>query len=134
MPANTERSEDGLPVLLPAGVLWDAVRTPVDLGMPVLRRLLADAKDAQLVGPVLLDDGAGCLYWFVSPGASDSYPLEAQLLGDGWWIAAPDVACGSSYRAAWAHLPAHPIVSGAAWLAAALGDQGNEGQLFGSAA
>lgn len=131
MPANTELSKDGRPALLPAGVLWDAVRTPVALGMPVLERLLADTADAEQLGPVLLDDGAACLYWLVSPGSSDAYPDEAHLMGAGWWIAAPDELSQGTYRAAWVHLPEHPIVTGPAWLAAALGDQG---QMFGAAA
>lgn len=131
VPAGSTFSKGGRTRLLPAGGMWDAVRTSESLGMPVLERLLADPDDAALLGPVLWDGCRQLLYWLVSPGSSDSYPETARLLGAGSWIAAPLTAGDSTADACWVHLPDHPIVTGPAWLASALGDQG---ALFGAAA
>lgn len=116
-----DASETGL-VLMPAGVLWDVVRTPIGLGFPVLGRLLADDHDSALVGPVLCDKANGWIYWLVSPGAGDSWPEDARLLSVGAWVVAPANAFLPTRSAAWLHLPDDPIVSGPAWLAAALND------------
>lgn len=116
-----DASETGL-VLMPAGILWDVVRTPLAIGSAVLGRLLADEHDSALVGPVLCDSSNGWLYWLVSPGADDTWPDDARLLGTGAWVVAPANACLPTQSAAWLHLPDDPIVSGPAWLAAALND------------
>jgi hypothetical protein len=105
--------------LWPVGRLWDALRTPVAVGMPVLDRLLADPDDAALLGPVLWDRVAGHLYWLLAPGASDTYPRTAVLLPAGSWLAAPPVV-GRSRRVVWLHLPDCPRLTGPVWLAAAL--------------
>lgn len=127
MPADSDLPQQGRPplprgdvVLMPAGQLWDAVRTPLALGLPVLRRLLADEDDAHLLGPVLVDQVRGWLYWFISPGASDDWPDGVRLLVAGSWLGAPPSAFEMTPDAEWLHLPDHPVVSGPAWLAAAL--------------
>lgn len=130
IPARAALSPDKRSLLLPAGDRWDAVRTPEDY-LPVYDRLAADLDDAAFLGPVLWDRRAGWLYWLVSPGSSDSYPERARLLNKGAWIGAPGPSGQSTPRAAWLHLPDHPILSSPAWLASALVDQG---QLFGTAA
>lgn len=109
-------------VLMPAGVLWDAVRTPLNLGMPVLGRLLAHEDDAELLGPVLADRMRGWLYWLISPGCTDDWPDWARLLGADSWLGAPTTAFAPTPDATWLHLPDQRIVSGPAWLAAALWD------------
>lgn len=122
-PAQTA-GDPTLPVMLmPAGILWDAVRTPLALGMPVLERLLADPDDAPQVGPVLYDGERGLLYWLVQAGATDTYPEPARLLAAGWWIVTPALMYDRSRTARWIHLPCERVLTGPAWLAAALGDQ-----------
>ena len=117
--------------LLPAGPLWDAVRTPVTLGLPVVERLREHPADWAQLGPVLWDDRRDWLYWLVSPGHSDTYPEQARLLGAGSLIGAPLYAGQRLADAGWLHLPEQRIVSGPAWLAAALGEQAS---ILGSAA
>jgi hypothetical protein len=129
-PAGAVPARGGRVLLLPCGVLFDAVRTPVALGMPVLNRLLAESDDAELLGPVLWDGYRDLLYWLVSPGATDDYPDEAKLLGVGAWVAAPLPFGRATKDAAWLHLPEQRIVTGPAWLSAALNDHG----MFGVAA
>lgn len=122
LPAEGELPPDRRTVLLACGTLFDAVRTPVLLGMPVLERLLADPTDADQLGPVLWDQRGGLLYWLVSPGATDDYPDGARLLGAGAWISVPPPYGHASKDAAWLHLPEQRIVTGPAWLSAALND------------
>jgi len=133
--ANWLMPTEGLPldrrtVLLPCGILFDAVRTPDVLGMPVLDRLLAEPADADVLGPVLWDQRGGLLYWLVSPGATDDYPDGARLLRRGAWISVPPPYGEATRDAAWLHLPEQRIVTGPAWLSAALNDHG----IFGVAA
>lgn len=116
-----DASETGL-ILMPAGVLWDVVRTPLGIGSAVLGRLLADEHDSALVGPVLCDSTNSWIYWLVSPGADDVWPDSARFLGAGGWVVAPAHTFLPTRSACWLHLPDDPIVSGAAWLAAALND------------
>ncbi len=106
-------------VLLAAGVTWDAVRTPLGY-QPVFERLMANGHDRALLGPVLADTARGCLYWFIAPGATNDWPDEVLLLGAGSWLVAPRSVYDITPDARWLHLPDHPIVSGPAWLAAAL--------------
>jgi hypothetical protein len=120
VPAGTSRRATGQLVLLRAGVLWDAVRTPIDVGLPVLYRLVADPDDRALLGPVLADRQRGWLYWLVSPGASDDWPDDVRLLRTESWLAAPRFAFSITPHAAWVHLPGQHVVSGPAWLAAVL--------------
>lgn len=123
--ANWLLPAEGVPlhrrtVLLPCGTLFDAVRTPDSLGMPVLDRLLAEPDDADQLGPVLWDQRGGLLYWLVSPGATDDYPDGARLLGPGAWISVPPPYGEATRDAKWLHLPEQRIVTGPAWLASAL--------------
>lgn len=120
LPLEDELPADRSTVLLACGTLFDAVRTPSILGMPVLNRLLATTDDADLLGPVLWDQRGALLYWLVSPGASDNYPDGARLLSTGSWISAPAPYGHATRDAAWLHLPEQHIVSGPAWLSAAL--------------
>jgi hypothetical protein len=110
-------------LVLPVGELWDVVRTPTSLGEPVLRRLLGRPADADLLGPVLLDDRGGWMYWLISQGSTDDYPAPAVLLTGRSWIVAPLPLLHRAYRARWRYLPSQRIVSPAAWLAAALNNQ-----------
>ena len=129
-PLGATFAVDGRMVMLPVGEMWDVVKTPAPLAMPVLERLLADPEDAAQLGPVLFDARRELLYWLVSPGASDDYPPHATLLTAGAWIAAP-LPWGEPLRdACWLHLPQDPIVTGPAWLSAAFDGHG----LFGVAA
>lgn len=107
--------------LWPAGAGWDAVVTPLDLGGPVLDRLASCPDDRQLLGPVLVDDGSAVLYWLVAPGASDDYPDQARLLGQGSWVGVPVSVDATAVR--WAHLPDTEQLTPPAWLAVALWDQ-----------
>lgn len=129
-PLGATFAEDGRMVMLPVGAMWDVVKTPSPLAIPVLERLLADPDDTAVLGPVLLDARRELLYWLVSPNSTDSYPPHATLLRAGAWIAAPMPWSEPLDDAAWAYLPQYPIVTGPAWLAAALDDYG----LFGVAA
>jgi hypothetical protein len=122
-PSTEEPKSEDRTLALPAGVLWDAVRTPSSLGMPVLRRLLQRPADSALLGPVLLDDRGGWMYWLVSPGSSDDYPPQVALRTAGSWIIAPLPYLHRAYRARWVYLPKQRIVSPPAWLAAALNSQ-----------
>lgn len=121
LPADPEDPFDGGAVLLSCGgPLFNAVRTPDALGKPVLDRILANPADADQLGPVLWDERGGLLYWLVSPGHSDDYPDGAALLSAGTWISVPPPYGEATRDAAWIHLPKQRIVSGPAWLAAAL--------------
>nr|WP_134006478.1 hypothetical protein [Streptomyces sp. 846.5] len=110
-------------VLLPVGVRRDCLRTSAGLGMPVLERLLAEPADADQLGPVLWDHEQGVLYWLIQPGACDHYPAGVELLRAGTWIVAPDAGDIAVDRGCWLHLPDQHILSGPAWLAAALRSQ-----------
>lgn len=117
-PLDASRSGDTSMELWPVGTDWDVLRTPERLGQPVLKRLLADPQDAALVGPVLWDRGCGVLYWFLSPGATDCYPLEARLLARGTSLAVP--ISGRARTVHWLHLPDREHLTGPVWLASAL--------------
>ena len=106
--------------VLPAGMLWDAVRTPEEVALPVLGQLLADGGDRRRLGPVLLDNRSHQVHWLVSPGHSASYPAQCRLIGAGGWLAVPGPG-GALGRLAWLHLPEPGTLSAPAWLAAALG-------------
>lgn len=119
MPAGVAARTRHRMVLLPAGVTWDAVRTPLSY-RPVLERLVADDHDRALLGPVLADTARSYLYWFIAPGATGDWPDDALLLRTGSWLAAPRSVYDITPDARWMHLPDHPLVSGPVWLAAAL--------------
>lgn len=106
--------------LWPVGSEWDVLRTPEWLGRPVLERLLAEPQDADLVGPVLWDRSSPALYWFLAPGATDSYPLQARLLARGTSLVVPISASDWGARVHWLHLPDREQLTGPAWLASAL--------------
>lgn len=108
--------------LLACGVAWDALRTPEALALPVLHRLLADAEDRALLGPVLRDERSATVHWLISPGHSATWPDGCVLRGTGAWLAIPNPANPHS-KIAWLHMPADPIVTSPPWLAAALTDQ-----------
>lgn len=117
-PMRGERTQ-----LLPAGVLWDAVRTPISLGLPVLHRLKASPADAAQLGPVLRDHADGRLYWLIQPGTTGGWPEGVRVLTTGSWLVTPRSVFDQTCRVRWAHLPDQRIISGAAWLAAALTDR-----------
>lgn len=119
-PDSAQRMPGTGRVLLPTGLLWDCLRTPARLGVPVLNRLLADPADHALLGPVLWDDEADVLYWLVQRRHTDDYPAGVTLLRPGTWILAPDAGDVSIRQACWIHLPDGERLSGPAWLAAAL--------------
>lgn len=110
----------GIRWVLPAGHLWDAVRTPTALGRPVLDHLLDTWGDFTQLGPVLEDARGEWLYWLVSPGSSDTYPPGVRFLSTGAWISAPVFTEQAQGDAAWVHLPQEEILTGPAWLAAAI--------------
>jgi hypothetical protein len=109
-------------VTWPAGVLWDAVRTPYDLAQPALNYLLGNAYERRRLGPVLHDVAAGQFYWLVTRGHSAAYPPDCRLIGRGGWVSAPTVP-PPGFRLQWLHLPSTPRLSGPPWLAAALQHQ-----------
>ncbi len=109
-------------VLLEAGYGWDAVRTPEDLGIATAKRLLADARDRELLGPVLHSRRSHHLHWLIRPGSTTEYPDGCKHLGRGNWIAAPNVHALHPDTVRWLHLPDMGVLSSAAWLAAALHD------------
>lgn len=119
MPPGLQGGAEGT-VLAPAGQLWDAVSTSVEAGMPVLDRLLADPDDRLFVGPVVGDALRGVMHWLVAPGASADYPEGCALLAGGARVVLPESAGEGVPCATWLHLPTHRVLSGPAWLAAAL--------------
>lgn len=109
-------------MLLAAGHAWDAVRTPEELGLATVERLLADPADRKQLGPVLHSGRSGCLYWIIRPGSTAHYPDGCQLLGATCWIAAPGDRAVPPAAGYWLHLPAAGVLTPAAWLATALHD------------
>ncbi|MEU3314509.1 hypothetical protein ABZ743_17815 [Streptomyces sp. NPDC006662] len=96
-----ERSPLGV-ALLPAGVRWDLLITPGELGraaLGVLRRLPAPP------GPVLAAGRSGRLGFFVPPGTASGWlGTGVRGAGRGSWIAVPypGRATGGPH---WLHLP-----------------------------
>jgi hypothetical protein len=122
-PEGFTRCLDHPVVMWPAGVLWDAVRTPADLALPALTYLLHENQyERRRLGPVLHDTKAGQVHFLVSPGHSATYPPGCRLIGRGGWLSTPTDR-GPSNRFQWLHLPSTPRLSGPPWLAAALQHQ-----------
>ncbi len=109
-------------LLLASGYGWDAVRTPEELGLATVERLLADTHDRRQLGPVLHSGRSGCLYWIIRPGSTAHYPDGCQHLGLGTVIAAPGDRAVPPATGRWLHLPNPGVLTPAAWLAAALHD------------
>ena len=116
------RAPDSNVLLLAAGYDWDAARTPEQLGLATAGRLLADAHDRPLLGPVLHSRRSECLYWIVRNGSTAHYRSNCQLLGKGNWIAVPGIHALHPDTVRWLHLPEAGVLTPAAWLAAALHD------------
>ena len=109
-------------MLLAAGYGWDAVRTPEDLGLATAERLLADARDCGLLGPVLHSRRSHHVHWLIRAGSTADYPDGCQHLGVGSVIAAPGDHAVHPDTVRWLHLPDAGVLTPAAWLAAALHD------------
>lgn len=122
-PGAAENHAAWYTVLLPAGVLWDAVRTRRDTGLILLERILARPEDRDVCGPVICSEREDCLDWLISPGSSDSWPDDVELLSTGDWLRAPLTELTVSREASWAYLPSAERLSGPAWLATALWEQ-----------
>jgi hypothetical protein len=126
VPDSATVSPDRRIRMLPAGVLWDVLRTPEDLALPVLARLLADEDDRALLGPVLRDERARTVHWLVSrghtAGTAPVWPEGCALRGVGGWLAVPSPKNPHS-KLAWLHLPEPGTLTPPPWLAAALADQ-----------
>jgi hypothetical protein len=119
VPEGSPPGQDEWVRMLPAGVLWDAVRTPQELALRQFPLLLRDDEVRLRLGPVLHDSWSRHVYWLVTPGHSASYPRPCRLIGAGGWLAVPGAA-NIPDRLAWLHLPQPGILSSPAWLATAL--------------
>lgn len=119
-PAASEPSPGGRIMLMPAGDLWDAVRTSRAVGDPILERAKRDPGQSALLGPVLRDQTAGHLYWLIPTGSAAVWPQGVRLLARGASVAGPLTAFDQSARLVWSHLPDYPIYTSAGWLAKAL--------------
>ncbi|PYC83469.1 hypothetical protein C7C46_09050 [Streptomyces tateyamensis] len=97
---------------LPCGVRWHALRMPEELGLAVLRALLATAA-AQALGPVLHDRTEGLTVWLlpVEPDTGAEWErLDPVLVlltaGHTLQAPGPEVLGGEPVR--WAHWPQIP--------------------------
>ncbi|MDI5961893.1 hypothetical protein POF50_001265 [Streptomyces sp. SL13] len=69
---------------VPAGVEWDAIRTPRPMGLAALRRLSAPE------GAVLVDPVGRALFFFVRPGTAQNWCLPLTVaLGKGHLVELP---------------------------------------------
>lgn len=66
----------------PAGVDWDAIRIPYDVGLHVLKIL------GPRTGAVV--EGAHSFYWFVPVGTAKTWDVpKTAALGEGAWVTVP---------------------------------------------
>ncbi|WP_042400275.1 hypothetical protein [Streptacidiphilus carbonis] len=96
------------------------VRVPDALGLPALARLLDEEADRGLVGPVLHHRPSQVTYWWVRPGSSGSYPDGCRLLATDALVVVPDPHADHCAVASWLFMPDREVLTGPAWLAAAL--------------
>ncbi|MFG2500023.1 hypothetical protein ACGFSB_17655 [Streptomyces sp. NPDC048441] len=79
---------------VPAGVFWNAVRVPADVGEKVLRVL------GEFTGAVIEDRSAQTLYWLVPPRAAREWGLPGvEILGIDAWVGVPGPSV--EYRCRW---------------------------------
>ena len=116
-PAPTENTNTAL---LAVGGDRPVVRVPDALGLPALARLLDRDDDRAMVGPVLHHRLSQVTYWWVRPGSTGSYPPGCRLLAADTALVVPGPRTDYRSVASWLHMPERPILSGPAWLAAAL--------------
>jgi hypothetical protein len=100
----------------PAGVLWDAVRTPWSLAEPLWAYLSSNSYELRRLGPVVRDRYAEQVHWLVTPGCDVKYPAPCQLIGRGGWLSLPTVVDPAA-RLQWLHLPQACRVAEPRWLA-----------------
>ena len=106
--------------LLAAGYAWDAVRTSEELGLATAGRLLGNAHDRDLLGPVLYSRRSHHVHWLIRSGSTADYPDGCKHLGRSYWLVAPGDHALHPEAVRWLHLPEAGILTSAAWLAAAL--------------
>lgn len=74
--------------MIPAGVLFDAVKTSLLLGARLLAALEGTSR-----GPVFSDSDNGTMYFLVPPGTSADWPADPRALclgADTWlWVPVP---------------------------------------------
>ncbi|MFJ1756489.1 ATP-binding protein [Kitasatospora sp. NPDC088134] len=109
---------------LPIGRHWDVVRTPAEIGLPLLKELQDDPGHA-LLGPVLHDRAKHMLMWLVTPGMTDHWPPTANLIRSGLLLCPPPhITATTPCIRVWEHWPdtaAPTPLTPPPWLAAALG-------------
>jgi hypothetical protein len=128
IPGDSEASVDRRVRMLACGNAWDALRTPENLALPVVVKLLGRRTDRNQLGPVLHNGITRTVYWLVTPGHTDTWPEDCVLLGANHWITVPNPA-NAHRKLTWLHMPPAPTPTRAPtftpplWLAVALADQ-----------
>lgn len=93
--------------ILPCGIKWDAIATPIRAGLNALRGLLG-GQSRHAIGPVLHSHREDRLHWLIPIETVPNHwtPLRALHLGHGHHIAAVAPGRGVTRPAEWIHLPA----------------------------
>ena len=89
-------------VMLPAGVIWDAVKVPSLYGLPAAD---PDAGGVAVAGPAHHDPMTGVVYFLVPPDSDGEWPPGTEYLGAATYVCTPAVGVTDGLRPYWLQQP-----------------------------
>ena len=111
-----------LPTATEAGIAWDAVRMPADLGVALHKHLCHNPDTQDRLGLIVLSERSEATYWLIPTGSTPTWPRGCRLLTRHSSLLLPGLRVHPS-SARWLHEPTAPgQLTGAVWLAAAIAD------------